>query len=64
MDEGSLKQRDSNHAHIKWLATSKREDIVQFKDTRSLAKKVIRLSKNTSFQREADEGYRGDFHLP
>ena len=39
LDQLRLKLRKRNDAYTKWLATSKREDLVQFKEARSAARK-------------------------
>ena len=61
LDEFRLKLRNRNEAFTKWLATSKREDLVQFKEDRSVARKAIRQTKNTWFQAKADEAQRQHF---
>ena len=52
--------RNRIDAYTKWLATSKRKELVQFKEARSVARKVIRQKtigqvKNAWFQAKADE---------
>ena len=61
LDELRPALRNRNDAYTKWLATSKREDLVQFKEARSLARKAIKQAKNTWFQAKADEAQRQRF---
>ena len=50
LDELSPTLRNRNDAYTKWLAMSKKEDLVQFKEAGSVARKVIREVKNGWFQ--------------
>ena len=40
LEELMLKLRNRNDAYTKWLATSKREDMAQFKEARNVARKA------------------------
>ena len=39
-----------NDAYRKWLSSSRREDLMKFKQARSTARRVIRRAKNEWFQ--------------
>ena len=53
--------RNRNDAYIKWLAMRKREDLVQFKEAGSVARKAIRQVKNAWFQANTDETQKQHF---
>ena len=61
LDELRLKLRNRNDAYTKWLATSKREDLMQFKEAKSVARKAIRQEKNAWCQAKANESQRQCF---
>ena len=61
LDELRPKLRNKNDDYIKWLATSKGEDLLQFKEARSVARKAIRQVRNAWFQAKADEAQRQYF---
>ena len=61
LNELRPKLKNRNDAYTKWLATSKREDLVQSREARCVARKVIGQVNNARFQANADEAQRQHF---